>query len=64
MVFRVTDVTVPQVDASSDEMKKLKDLLERGLADEQVAQYVRKIESEIGTTINQAAFAQATGANN
>jgi peptidyl-prolyl cis-trans isomerase D len=64
VVFRVTDVTVPQVDASSDEMKKMKDLLQRGLADEQVAQYVRKIESEIGTTINQAAFAQATGANN
>ena len=45
-------------------MKKLKDTLQRGLTDEQVAQYVNKIESEIGTTINQAAFAQVTGANN
>ena len=33
------------------------------LTDEQVAQYVTKIEAEIGTSINQAAFAQATGAN-
>ena len=64
IVFRVTDVSVPPVDAASDELKKLKDTLQRGLADEQVAQYVTKIESEIGTTINQAAFAQATGANN
>jgi peptidyl-prolyl cis-trans isomerase D len=64
IVFRVTDVTVPQVDAASDELKKLKDTLQRGLADEQIAQYVAKIESEIGTTINQAAFAQVTGANN
>src|SRR3954447_4348977 len=64
IVFRVTDVTVPQVDAASDELKKLKDTLQRGLADEQVAQYVTKIESEIGTSINQAAFAQVTGANN
>ena len=64
IVFRVTDVTVPPVDAASDEMKKLKDTLQRGLTDEQVAQYVTKIESEIGTTINQAAFAQVTGANN
>ncbi len=64
IVFRVTDVTVPPVDAASDEVKKMKDLLQRGLADEQVAQYVRRIESEIGTTINQAAFAQVTGANN
>jgi len=64
IVYRVTDVTVPQIDAASDELKKLKDTLQRGLTDEQVAQYVTKIESEIGTTINQAAFAQVTGANN
>ncbi len=64
IVFRVTDVTVPQVEANSDEMKKLKETLQRGLTDEQTAQYITKIESEIGTTINQAAFAQVTGANN
>lgn len=64
IVFRVTGVNVPQVEANSDEMKKLKETLQRGLTDEQVAQYVTKIESEIGTTINQAAFAQVTGANN
>jgi peptidyl-prolyl cis-trans isomerase D len=64
IVFRVTDVTVPPVDAGSDELKKLKETLQRALTDEQVAQYVTKIESEIGTTINQAAFAQVTGANN
>jgi peptidyl-prolyl cis-trans isomerase D len=64
IVFRVTDINVPQVEANSDEMKKLKETLQRGLTDEQVAQYVTKIESEIGTSINQAAFAQVTGANN
>ena len=60
----VTDVTVPPVDLASDDIKKLKETLLRGLTDEQVAQYVTKIEAEIGTTINQAAFAQVTGANN
>jgi len=64
IVFRVTDVSVPPVDLASDEMKKLKDTLERGLTDEQVAQYVTKLETDIGTSINQAAFAQVTGANN
>jgi peptidyl-prolyl cis-trans isomerase D len=64
IVFRVTDVSVPAIDIASDEVKKLKDTLQRGLTDEQVAQYVTKIESQIGTTINQAAFAQVTGANN
>lgn len=62
-VFKVTDVTVPPVDEASDEVKKLRDTLQRGLADEQVAQYVTKIEQVIGTSINQAAFAQVTGAN-
>ena len=52
------------VDAASDDLKKLKETLQRGLTDEQVAQYVTKLESVIGTTINQAAFAQVTGANN
>ncbi len=64
IVFRVTDVNVPPVDLASDDIKKLKTTLERSLADEQVAQYVTRLESDIGTTINQDAFAQVTGANN
>jgi peptidyl-prolyl cis-trans isomerase D len=64
IVFRVTDVSVPPVDLASDDIKKLKDTLQRGLTDEQVAQYVTKLEADIGTTVNQTAFAQVTGANN
>jgi peptidyl-prolyl cis-trans isomerase D len=64
IVFRVTDVNVPPVDLASDDMKKLKETLQRGLTDEQIAQYVAKLETDIGTTINQAALAQVTGANN
>jgi peptidyl-prolyl cis-trans isomerase D len=64
IVFRVTDVTVPPVDLSSDDMKKLKETLERAMTDEQVAQYVTRLEKDIGTSINEEAFAQVTGANN
>jgi peptidyl-prolyl cis-trans isomerase D len=64
IVFRVTDINVPALDLASDDIKKLKETLQRGLTDEQVAQYVSKIEQTIGTTINKAAFAQVTGANN
>ncbi|MCC8941331.1 SurA N-terminal domain-containing protein [Bradyrhizobium sp. Arg68] len=64
VVFRVTDVTLPQVDFASNEVKQLQEALRRSLSDEQVAQYVTKIESDIGVTVNQAAFAQVTGANN
>jgi peptidyl-prolyl cis-trans isomerase D len=64
IVFRVTDITVPPVDLSADDMKKLKETLERAMTDEQVAQYVTRLEKDIGTSINEAAFAQVTGANN
>jgi peptidyl-prolyl cis-trans isomerase D len=64
IVLRVTDVSVPPLDLASEEVKKLKENLQRGLTDEQVGQYVTKLETEIGTSINQAAFAQVTGANN
>jgi peptidyl-prolyl cis-trans isomerase D len=63
-VFRVTDISVPPLDMASDDVKKMKDQLGRSLEDEGIAQYVTKLESNIGTTINEAAFAQVTGASN
>ncbi|MHB0768026.1 SurA N-terminal domain-containing protein [Bradyrhizobium sp. 5.13L] len=63
VVFRVTDIVDPAVDVASDAVKKLKDSLDRAQTEEQVASYVNKLETDIGTTINQAAFAQVTGAN-
>ena len=44
IVFRVTDVTVPPVNMASDEMKKLKDSVQRAQTDEQIAQYITKLE--------------------
>lgn len=64
VVFRVTDVTEPTLDLASEDAKKLKTSVERGLTDELVGQYVIKMENEIGVTINQPAVAQITGANN
>jgi peptidyl-prolyl cis-trans isomerase D len=64
IVFRVSDISVPPVDLASDDIKKLKETLQRGLTDEQVAQYVTKLETDIGTSINQSVFTQVTGANN
>src|SRR5262249_54421813 len=64
IVFRVTDISVPPVDLGTDDMKRLKDTLTRGMSDEQVAQYVAKLEKDIGTTINEEGFAQVTGASN
>ena len=44
-------------------MKKFKDSVQRALTDEQIAQYITKLESTIGTSVNETAFAQVTGAN-
>ncbi|EHR03606.1 peptidylprolyl isomerase [Bradyrhizobium sp. WSM471] len=63
IVFRVTEIVDPTVDAASEAVKKLKDTLDRAQTEEQVASYVNKLETDIGTSINQAAFAQVTGAN-
>jgi peptidyl-prolyl cis-trans isomerase D len=63
IVFRVTDISAPPVDLASDDIKKMKDTLTRSLTDEQIAEYVTKLETDIGTSINEAAFAQVTGAN-
>lgn len=62
IVFKVTDVITPTVDMASDDVKKLKETLRSALSDEQIAQYVTKLETDVGTTINQNAFAVATGA--
>jgi peptidyl-prolyl cis-trans isomerase D len=62
IVYRVTDIKVPPVDMESEEGKKIADTLQRGLNDEQVGQYIAAVEKQIGTSINQAAFLQATGA--
>jgi peptidyl-prolyl cis-trans isomerase D len=62
IVFKVTDVITPTVDMASDDVKKLKEALQRALSDEQIAQFVTHLETEVGTTINQQAFAVATGA--
>jgi len=62
IVFRVTDIVVPALDLASDEVKKLKESLLRQLSDEQISEYVTKLEADIGTTVNEAAFAQVTGA--
>ena len=64
IVFRVTDVNVPAVNLEAEDVKKLKDTLQRALNEEQWAEYVAKLEKDIGTTINEAAVAQVIGGNN
>ncbi len=60
IVFRVADITVPMVNLASDDSKKLRDTLANSMLNEQIAEYVAHLETEIGVKINQSAFATAT----
>ncbi len=63
IVFKVTDVVVPPVDMASEDVKKLTESLRRAQMEEQLTAYIAKLETDIGVTINQNAFAVATGAS-
>ena len=58
VVFRVTDIVVPALDMASDEAKRTLETLNRSLSEDILAEYVTRLESEIGVTINQNALNQ------
>jgi peptidyl-prolyl cis-trans isomerase D len=59
VVFRVTDVTVPDFDAASGEAKRMGDQLRRSFTEDLLGQYVQRLQNEIGGTVNQRALRQA-----
>jgi peptidyl-prolyl cis-trans isomerase D len=60
-IFRVKEVTIPTFNANSLEGKQLASVLENSYADDLVGSYVARLESNLGVTINQAAFNQVIG---
>ncbi|MDQ8728783.1 SurA N-terminal domain-containing protein [Bradyrhizobium sp. LHD-71] len=62
VVYVVTDIVEPKVDLTSAEIKALRDNVQRTQAEEQVNQFVQRLERDFGTQVNEAALAQATGA--
>jgi peptidyl-prolyl cis-trans isomerase D len=60
VVFRVTEVVVPALDAASKEAKQITETLNRGLAEDMFAEYIARLENEIGVTINPTALSQVT----
>jgi peptidyl-prolyl cis-trans isomerase D len=63
IVFRVTDVKTPNLDANSSDAKRNEQTVQRQLADDVVGQYVGWLEDTLGTSINAAVLAQALGNN-
>jgi peptidyl-prolyl cis-trans isomerase D len=63
VVFRVTDIIVPKTDMNSDEVKNIAQNLNRSLTEDVFTQYITRIESEIGVTINRNAVSQVVTGN-
>ena len=59
IVFIVTDVTVPPFDAT--QAQRYNERLRRMLTEELFEQYVRRLQTDLGTTINQDAIARIRG---
>jgi peptidyl-prolyl cis-trans isomerase D len=62
IVFRVSDVKTPAFDPNSAEGKKLDQQLQRTVTEDLFIQYLAWVQATLGTTVNQAALAQAVGA--
>jgi peptidyl-prolyl cis-trans isomerase D len=60
-VFRVTDVIDPPLDTNSPEVKQLTTTLQNAFADDIIGEYIARLESDYGVSINQAALNQVTG---
>jgi peptidyl-prolyl cis-trans isomerase D len=62
VVFRVTNVTIPTLDPQSPDGKRNAETLRRSIGDAMLAEYLARLEQDIGASINQSALNQATGA--
>jgi len=52
IVFHVTDVSVPSFDASSPEGRKIDEAMRRSMTEDLLAQYVARLQTDLGATIN------------
>jgi peptidyl-prolyl cis-trans isomerase D len=62
IVFVVTNVTEPQFDPASPDAKRINDALRDGMANDLYSQYVSRVETDLGVSVNQGALSQALGA--
>lgn len=61
VVFRVTGVTTPKLDANAPDIKRLEDTVKRQESEDIDGQYLAWLQNELGSSVNQAALAQALG---
>jgi peptidyl-prolyl cis-trans isomerase D len=60
-VYRVTDVIDPKLDTTSPEAKQLLTSLQSSFVDDIFSEYIARLESDYGVTLNQSALNQVIG---
>lgn len=61
IVFQVTDIKTPSLEANSADAKHIEDTLHNQLSDDLIGQYVGWLETDLGTKVNPSVLAQAMG---
>jgi len=63
IVMVVTDITVPPFDPNSPDAKKLADAVRDSMVNDLYAQFMRRVETDLSVTYDDAALAQALGSS-
>ena len=61
IVFRVTEIKVPPLDAEAADVKRIDEALRSRTTEDLIAQYLATVQSEIGVTVNASALNQVVG---
>jgi peptidyl-prolyl cis-trans isomerase D len=61
VIFRVTGIELPPLDMASAQTKGLIETLNRAISEDIFAEYVTRLESDVGVSINQSALDQVIG---
>ena len=61
IVFRVTEIKVPPLDPEAGDAKRLDEALKARNTEDLIAQYIARLQSEVGVSINASALNQVTG---
>ena len=59
IVYHVTDISVPAFDPASADGKKISDTMRRSITEDLLAQYVSRLQTDMGATINMDAVRRA-----
>jgi len=60
-IFRLTEVSEPKLDTASEQTKRVEETLRQALTEDLLTQYIARLETDIGVSINQAALSQVIG---